>query len=121
MNSGGEDGEQIQTFLEQQFGLEAPTILQIGALAYSCDENAPEGERVGEITIDGGGELDPSATYTVAINSFLVTGGDGFTTFTEGENPETLGRDLDALVEYVGNLEQPFSPPEDDERITTGG
>ncbi len=114
-------GEQIQTLLEQQFELEVPTILQISGLTYSFDEGASEGERVGEITIDGGGELDPSATYTVAINSFLVTGGDGFTTFTEGENPETLGSDLDALVEYVENLEQPFSSPEDDQRITTGG
>lgn len=114
-------GEQIQTLLEQQFELDVPTILQISGLTYSYDESAPEGERVGEITIEGGGELDPSATYTVALNSFLVTGGDGFTTFTEGENPETLGSDLDALVEYVGNLEQPFSPPEDNERITTGG
>ncbi|MDQ3509485.1 MAG: 5'-nucleotidase C-terminal domain-containing protein [Actinomycetota bacterium] len=114
-------GEQIQTLLEQQFELEVPTVLQISGLTYSYDENAPEGERVGEIAIDGGGELDPSATYTVALNSFLVTGGDGFTTFTEGENSETLGSDLDALVEYVENLEQPFTAPEDEGRITAEG
>lgn len=114
-------GEQIRALLEQQFELEVPTILQISGLEYSYDENAPEGERVQEITVEGGGELDPEATYTVAINSFLATGGDGFTTFTEGENPETLGSDLDALVEYVESLEQPFSAPEDDRRITMEG
>jgi 5'-nucleotidase len=114
-------GEQIRTLLEQQFELEVPTILQISGMEYSYDENAPEGERVGEITIEGGGELDPSSTYTVALNSFLVTGGDGFTTFTGGENPETLGSDLDALVEYIGDLEQPFSAPGDEGRITAEG
>lgn len=113
-------GEQIQTLLEQQFELEVPTILQVSGLTYSYNEGASAGERVGEVTVDGGGTLDPEATYTVAVNSFLVTGGDGFTTFTEAENPETIGGDLDALVEYIEGQEQPFSAPEDTDRITTG-
>lgn len=115
-------GEQVQTLLEQQFELEVPTILQTSGLIYSYDEGAAEGgERASEAALEGGEELDPAATYTVAINSFLVTGGDGFTTFTEAENPETLGGDLDALVQYVRDAEQPFSAPEDADRITTAG
>ena len=113
-------GEQIQTLLEQQFELEVPTILQVSGLAYSYDEEAAQGERVGEVTVEGGSALDPEATYTVAVNSFLVTGGDGFTTFTEAQNPETVGGDLEALVQYIEAQEQPFSAPEDNNRITTG-
>lgn len=112
-------GEQVEGILEQQFETPEATILQISGLEYTYDAEAPEGERVEEITVEGGGELDPSATYTAAINSFLSTGGDGFTDFTEiGGNSETVGGDLEAFVGYVENLEQPFAAPEDDGRIT---
>jgi 2',3'-cyclic-nucleotide 2'-phosphodiesterase (5'-nucleotidase family) len=33
--------------------------------------------------------LDPSATYTIAVNSFLLTGGDRFTTLEESKNAQT--------------------------------
>ena len=36
-------------------------------------------------------------TIAVAANSFIATGGDGFTVFEEGQNPNTLlGSDLEA-------------------------
>lgn len=114
-------GEEIKTLLEQQFTLEVPTTLQVSGLTYTYDEAAAERERATEVTLEGGEALDPSRTYTVALNSFLLTGGDGFTTFTESENPETVGGDLDALVEYVRDAEQPYQAPEDAERISAAG
>ena len=67
--------------------------------------------------------LDRSATYTVAANSFIATGGDGFTVFKEGQNPETLGSDLDALEAHIESLPQPFTAhaPSSDPRITKQG
>ena len=114
-------GAQIEDLLEQQFELEVVTILQISGLEYAYDESKPKGERVTEITLPDGDPLDPSATYTVAANSFLLTGGDGFTVFKAAKNAETLGGDLEALVQYVENLPQPFTAPDpgEERRITS--
>ena len=108
-------GAQIEDLLEQQFELESTTILQISGLKYSYDESRPEGERVTRATLPDGRPLDPSAIYTVAANGFLLTGGDGFTVFKGATNAETLGGDLEAMVQYVGDLPQPFTAPDPEE------
>jgi len=113
-------GAQIEDLLEQQFEMQVVTILQISGLKYTYDASNPQGDRVTGITLPDGSPLDPSATYTVAANSFLLTGGDGFTVFKEARNVETLGGDLEALVGYVENLPQPFTAPDpgEERRIT---
>lgn len=45
----------------------------------------------------------------MTANSFLAAGGDNFTVFTEAKDPVVGPVDLDALVDYVGQLSQPFS------------
>ncbi len=48
----------------------------------------------------------------MAANSFIATGGDGFTVFEEASaTQQTLGSDLDALEAYIGSLTQPFTAP----------
>ena len=44
--------------------------------------------------------VDKAATYRVAMNNFLASGGDGFTVFNEGTDPLGGEIDLDALVNY---------------------
>jgi 5'-nucleotidase len=98
---------------------EVNRILQVSGLEYSYDATRPAGQRITSATVNGS-PLDRSATYTVAANSFLATGGDGFTVFNEGQNPQSLGSDVDALEEYVSSLQQPFGPPADfGSRITS--
>ena len=41
--------------------------------------------------------IDPARTYRVAVNNFLLQGGDGFTAFKEGRFVAGGGNDLDAL------------------------
>jgi len=55
-------------------------------------------------------------TMAVAANSFIATGGDGFTVFKEGQ-------DLDALEAYIDGLPSPFEAPDpnSDPRITKHG
>jgi 5'-nucleotidase len=43
------------------------------------------------------------------VNSFLAAGGDGFLLLAAGSNRVIGATDLDALVEYVESLPQPFS------------
>lgn len=52
-------------------------FLQVSGLSFSYDPSAPAGERVREVTV-GGEELDPEQTYTLATNSFMADGGDGY-------------------------------------------
>ena len=113
-------GDQIYRILEQQF--EVNRILQISGFQYTFNASNSAGQRITSVTINGA-PLDRNATYTVAANSFLATGGDEFTVFKEASaSQQTLGSDLDALEDYVGSLQQPFSVPSDfGQRITRQG
>jgi 5'-nucleotidase len=121
-------GDQIFRLLEQQFQVDSngnprTRILQISGLKFSYDSTKPAGQRITSVTLPDGTPIDRSTTYPVAVNSFLATGGDGFTVFKEGQNVQTLGGDLDALEEHVSSLPQPFSAPDPatEQRITRQG
>jgi len=112
-------GDQIHRLLEQQF--EVNRILQISGFKYSYNASNPAGQRITSVSVDGA-PLDRNAKYTIAANSFIATGGDGFTVFEEGQNQQTLGSDVDALEEHVSGLPQPFGVPADfGQRITKQG
>ncbi|MFT3943802.1 MAG: 5'-nucleotidase C-terminal domain-containing protein [Ancrocorticia sp.] len=86
---------QVYTLLEQQWSHETTQtsrpMLQLGisdTLRYTYDPAAEFGSHIKQVFVDGE-LLDPTDTetmYTVASNSFLVAGGDGFNVFKEGEN-----------------------------------
>ncbi|CAA9453977.1 MAG: 5'-nucleotidase [uncultured Rubrobacteraceae bacterium] len=110
-------GEQVYRVLEQQFqtdsnGNPRTRILQISGLEFSYNSQNPAGSRITSVTLPDGAPLDRGATYTVAANSFIATGGDGFTVFKEGQNPTTLGSDLDALEDHIDGLPSPFEAPD---------
>lgn len=102
-------GEQIRQLLNQQWGVDRTRFLQISGLKYTWDSTKPAGQRVADITFPDGTPLDQSASYTVTVNSFIADGGDNFTVLKEGTNREVGPVDLDALVNYVKQIEQPFS------------
>ncbi len=117
-------GDRIYRLLEQQFGADGRTrILQVSGLRFSYNSQNPAGARITSVTLPDGTPIDRAATYTVAANSFIATGGDGFTVFKEGTNPETVGGDLDALEAHIDGLQQPFDAPDPaaDPRITRQG
>ena len=105
-------GKQIKDVLEQQWSGSYPKMLQISGLNYTWDKNAPIGQRIVEITDENGNPLNPEQIYSVALNNFIATGGDGFTVFKEGTNVVTGPIDLDAMVEYIKNYEGAISAPE---------
>jgi 5'-nucleotidase len=57
----------------------------------------------------GGVALNPPATYSVTVNSFMAAGGDNFTVLIGGMSQVGGPIDLDALIAYVQTLPQPFS------------
>lgn len=103
-------GAQIKTLLEQQWqGQTFARILKTSGLTYTWDNARPVGDRVTQILIADATPLDPAATYRVTVNSFIAAGGDNFLVLAEGTNRAIGPVDLDALVEYVESLPQPFS------------
>ncbi|MGZ4107981.1 MAG: bifunctional metallophosphatase/5'-nucleotidase, partial [Tumebacillaceae bacterium] len=102
-------GTQIRTLLNQQWQNGGHTMLQISGLKYTWDSTRAEGDRVVDILLPSGENIDPSGNYSVTVNSFLASGGDKFTVLVEGTNRVTGPVDLDALVNYVKSLNQPFT------------
>ena len=112
-------GDQIYRLLEQQF--EVNRMLQVSGLTYTYNASNPAGERITSVTVNGA-PLDRNATYTVAANSFIATGGDGFTVFEEAAaTQQTLGSDLDALETYIGGQQQVGVPADFGQRIVKQG
>jgi 5'-nucleotidase len=103
-------GAQIDLLLEQQWvNQTSPKILKISGLTYTWDAARAVGDRVKEIRDSTNTPIDPVATYRVAVNSFMASGGDNFTVLPSGTNRVVGPVDLDALVQYVAALNQPFS------------
>ncbi|AQQ54171.1 bifunctional metallophosphatase/5'-nucleotidase [Planococcus lenghuensis] len=104
-------GEQIKAVLEQQFTESKTTILQVSGLTYTYDKNAAIGNKVTDLRDSAGNEILADQTYTVSVNNFLSTGGDGFTKLLDGADPVVGPVDLDALEAYIieqgGAIEAP--------------
>ena len=111
-------GAQIDALLEQQI-FPTTRILQVSAgFTYTFDAAAPAGQRVDPSTIKlNGVTLGPTTGYRVTMNSFLATGGDGFTVFNQCTNALGGEIDLDALARYFTEFGGAV-PPGPKNRIT---
>lgn len=109
-------GAQIKQLLEQQFvGCFGQTtkriLLPSAGFTYTQDITRPACDVIDPATIRlNGTPIDPTGTYRVTMNSFLATGGDGFTTFNAGTNAVGGAQDIDALVAYF-QAHSPITPP----------
>jgi 5'-nucleotidase len=106
-------GAQLDAVLEQQFDNPTPGAMRVlspsSSLTYSWSASAPTGSKVSDIKINGV-PVDPAASYRVAVNSFLASGGDNFTVFAQGTDVVTGEVDLDALNAYLA-AHSPVAPP----------
>lgn len=100
-------GAEVQAVLEEAIAFAILPDGSTGAYPYAAglrfdvDLNAAEGSRATNHEVDVDGvwtALDPAATYTVATNSFIASGQDGYLTFgTVSED----GRAFDTLLDYA--------------------
>ena len=101
-------GAQLKALLEQQYdaqGLRASTLVPSANFHFAYDLSKPQGERIIAMTLDGE-PIDPDGRYRVVVNSFLATGGDGYTVLTQGADPFDAGLDLDALEAWLATNPQ---------------
>ena len=87
-------GEQLRAVLAFGAALERPHggFLQVSGVEVTID-----GPTLAEATV-GDKPLDPTETYLVATNEFLLAGGNGYTMFAEGRDARYLGNTLSAIV-----------------------
>lgn len=94
---------------------------QVAGLRFAWDSGSPPGSRVKSVDVkteDGFKPLDRSAVYRMVTNSYLFSGGDGYTALQKGTNVQYLGFvDYDMVTEYV-EKNSPVSPRVEG-RITT--
>lgn len=91
---------------------------QIAGMTFKWDPAQPEGGRVFDVQIKQDDTYTPlklSATYRLATNSFVATGGDGYTSFAEaieqGAYHEDLGYpDYEIFMEHVERLGGTVNP-----------
>lgn len=102
-------GQQIYILLNQQWLNQAfPRMLKTSGLTYTWDNSRPVGDRIVEVRKDGV-PITLATNYTVTVNNFLAAGGDNFTVLPQGSNHVGGPIDLDALIEYIESLPQPFA------------
>ncbi|MFI9508316.1 bifunctional metallophosphatase/5'-nucleotidase [Nocardia sp. NPDC052566] len=96
-------GQQLLRLLEQQWNnASKPTVLSPAGITYTYVDSAPKGAKVVADSVRIAGQpLNPVAPYRVTTNSFLASGGDGFSVFTEGADKAVGPVDLDALEAYL--------------------
>lgn len=102
-------GDQLKQVLEEQWQPEDASrpFLKLGisaGLTYTYDPDAPDGERITQMLLEGE-PVSADEQYTVVANSFLAAGGDNFTTLAEGTDTADTGQsDLTAMVDYMAEV-----------------
>lgn len=77
-------------------------MAQVAGLEVTYNPDAPEGSRI--VTITHNGEaIDDSATYLVATNDFMQSGGDGYTSLTQPIENEFSALD-EAVIHYIQQI-----------------
>ncbi|MBU2528147.1 MAG: bifunctional UDP-sugar hydrolase/5'-nucleotidase [Candidatus Omnitrophota bacterium] len=108
-------GSEIRELLEQSATKEKG-LLQMSGLKMIFNSELPKGRKLLNVIVKNA-EIDPEKEYTVATNSFLAGGGDGFVTFKKGREIRDAGMKLlDATIEYFKN-NSPVGPSQE-ERVT---
>lgn len=94
-------GSQMKELLNQQWSGTSPKIGQVSGFTYTYDDSKPAGQKILEIKKADGTVLDDNGTYTIVVNDFMASGGDGYTVLVKGTNREAGAVDLDATINYI--------------------
>ncbi|MEZ7197164.1 bifunctional metallophosphatase/5'-nucleotidase [Pseudodesulfovibrio karagichevae] len=99
-------GVQVRQALETGVDRGEGAFPYVGGARYTADMRQPEGRRVLSIdTLDHQGNwtpLDPARTYRLVTNSYLASGGDGYTVLKDAASSCDTGFvDAQAFIEYV--------------------
>ena len=126
---------QLKALLEQQFDRCTDPLpecaLQLSAgLRVKWSASAPAGARIVDVDwtpvdltavppvvtgptqsiVNAGAVLEPARRWRVTVNSFLASGGDGYSTLVAGSARQGGAQDIDALAAYMAPYLAPHAP-----------
>jgi len=105
-------GAQLRQAVEQGIHDSGPDA-HVSGMRVTYDMRRPAGQRVRDIRLADGKQLRDKQHYTLAVNSFVADGQDGFTVL-RGLPRASGGMSDIALMElYLRRLPRPVRPPED--------
>ncbi len=105
-------GSQVLLALENgvsQVEKGAGRFAQVSGLSYAFDASAEPGARVSEVMV-GGAALEADKLYKVAVNDYILGGGDGYASLgggrlvTDGPTGSLVANDVMAYVEKLGSV-----------------
>ncbi|WP_284164352.1 bifunctional UDP-sugar hydrolase/5'-nucleotidase [Frigidibacter sp. SD6-1] len=105
-------GSQVLAALENgvsQVEKGAGRFPQVSGLTYAFDASAEAGSRVSEVMV-GGAALEADKLYKVAVNDYILGGGDGYAALgggrivTDGPTGTLVANDVMAYVEKLGTV-----------------
>jgi 2',3'-cyclic-nucleotide 2'-phosphodiesterase (5'-nucleotidase family) len=112
-------GSALRDYLERLVA-KRPNV-HLGGVVVTYDSTAAEGARISSVRLADGSALRPDGRYTLVLNDFLATGGEGLALGTRALKSEVLPEgDLEALVAYLRTRPQPVQAPADARFIVTG-
>jgi len=93
----------------------------VSGVTITYDSTAAPGSRIVSARLADGSNLTLGRQYTVILNDFLATGGDGLGLESSALKSEILPIvDLDAFIAYLKSRPQPVRAPADRRLVATG-
>jgi len=112
-------GSALRDYLETLVG-KRPNV-HVSGVTITYDSTAAPGSRIRSATLANGSTIRPDGRYTIVLNDFMATGGDGLGLGSNAVRTEVLNIvDLDALISYLRGLPQPVRAPIDRRLVATG-
>jgi 2',3'-cyclic-nucleotide 2'-phosphodiesterase (5'-nucleotidase family) len=104
-------GSQLRGLLEAMLARNSVDD-HVSGLTIKYDPTRPKGARIVSVTMVDNSPLSDTKTYDVIVNDFLATGGEGYNAGGRATLSKPLNIvDLDALIDYLKTLPQPFTAP----------
>jgi 2',3'-cyclic-nucleotide 2'-phosphodiesterase (5'-nucleotidase family) len=105
-------GDVLREYLERIVQQHPRIRAHVSGVTVHYDPTRPNGQRIARVVFASGRPLEDAGTYTLIVNDFLATGGDGLGLAGRSLRDEALGiEDLDALIAYLRQRPQPVTAP----------
>ncbi len=105
-------GKQLRQMAEAAISPRGPRA-HVSGIRVTYDSTRPAGQRVRDLRLTNGKKPKDKERYTLAVNSFLAAGQDGYTMLRIAPQTSAGLSDLEVMELYLRRLTRPVRPPED--------
>jgi 2',3'-cyclic-nucleotide 2'-phosphodiesterase / 3'-nucleotidase / 5'-nucleotidase len=100
-------GRQLREVLEHALARGGRPSAHVAGIRVRYDPRRPTGRRIRAVELQRGRKLQSDAQYTLAVDDFLASGGDGYTMLARLPSEPAALLDVEGVVAYLRRLPQP--------------